>query len=142
MACDGVLVVVVGQALLISASLVEYYLGDRAFAPQLEERLEPLLGWWLPGALLYVLLPLVNGGRSPGQWAVLLRPERPDGSRAPWWRIVLQVAAGPVPLLALAGVSSPLVLLLVLVNLVATFPGDHRGVSGWVAGLRFGDARR
>jgi glycopeptide antibiotics resistance protein len=134
MACDGVLVVVVGQALMIAASLVEYYLGDANFAASTERRLELLLGWWVPGGVLLVLLPLVNGGRSPGQWAVMLRPVPSS-----WVRRVVQVAAGPVMLLAV--VDTVLVVVLLVVNGVAAFFGDHRGVSGSIAGVRFADAR-
>ncbi|MBO2446684.1 VanZ family protein [Actinomadura barringtoniae] len=134
MACDGVLVVIIGQGLLIAVSLAEYYLGDGSFADKTVHRLEPLLGWWVPGGLLLVLVPLLNGGRSPGQWAVMLRPVPSS-----WWRRLVQVAAGPVLLLAV--VDTVLVVVLLVVNGVAAFFGDHRGVSGSIAGVRFADAR-
>jgi hypothetical protein len=51
----------------------------------------------------------------------------------------VQVAAGPLVLLAV--VDTVLVVVLLVVNGVAAFFGDHRGVSGSIAGVRFADAR-
>ncbi|MEU5878386.1 VanZ family protein [Spirillospora sp. NPDC047279] len=139
MACDAALVIVVGQGLLVTVSAAEYCLGDGAFDRATEVRLEPILAWWLPGGVLLILLPLLNGGRSPGQRAVLLRPVRPDGSPPPRWRLLVQVSTGPLLLLLL--IESSLVLLLLLAHAVIAFVPDHRGLSGWASGLRFADAR-
>ncbi|MFI6518129.1 VanZ family protein [Spirillospora sp. NPDC050679] len=143
MACDAVLVVLVGQGTLLALRVYSVYLGH--VDERLADRLAPWLGWWLPGGLLLMLLPLLNGGRSPGQWAVLLHPVRPDGAPAPRWRTLVQVVAGPGLLLALITeplpFTGPLLTAAVAVTVVLAFVGDHRGLSGWAAGLAFADSR-
>ena len=44
----------------------------------------------LATGLVFMLVPLLTGGRTPGHLLVRLRVVRPDGRPAAWWRVVLR----------------------------------------------------
>jgi glycopeptide antibiotics resistance protein len=101
---------------------------------------ESVLGWWLPGLLLFVVPSLVGAGGSIGQRSVLLTPTRPDGTRTSVRVRLLRVLLGSGLYALLGGVVALgvrpsdwlLVVLLgfVLASLIAVVPSrEHRGLS-------------
>jgi len=103
------LVVAMGFALLAAAGLLldasrgQLFLSDslrsqalRAFALVL-----------VPGTLIFLIIPLTWQGRTPGEWAVLLRPANTGpGSAPPQTAIVIaRFAAVQAPLLVLAATA-------------------------------------
>jgi glycopeptide antibiotics resistance protein len=127
--CDLLVVVLVGGLLVVPARAVFLVVGA-----EWPVGLERPLGTWLPWAVLFVLLPVLGRGGTPGQRAVLLRPADPDGARPSRARLLARSLAGTggfVLLHQLGGAAALLGLVWGVVCLVALIrtPG-HRGVGG------------
>ncbi|WP_347354933.1 VanZ family protein [Intrasporangium sp.] len=100
-------------------------------------------------AVLLVGVPLLGTGSTVGQWIVLIRPQTEAGGAPPVGRRLLRalVGSGGFYLLdAVATLTGWAVFrgawwVLGLASLVLATRGDHRGLSGLVAGLRVVDSR-
>lgn len=139
MVLDVLLLTLLGAVLQVGANVVWRYGIDGRPAPA---ELAPYLGGVVP-ALALLCVCLVAGGATVGQRSVLLRPIIPDGRPPTAWQIMLRwaVGLGGYTLLGAFGADG-LANVLGLVSLaMAWLPRDHRGLSGWLAGLRVVDAR-
>jgi glycopeptide antibiotics resistance protein len=103
---------------------------------------------WLPGFLLFVLVPLIGRGPSLGQRAVLLQPVTPDGQRPPASRTLIRMCCGLGLYSLLDGLSALNLPTDVAANLLALASGiavlitrDRRGLSCALTGLRMADSR-
>jgi hypothetical protein len=94
--------------------------------------LDKLLGSWLPWVLLFVVVPMVGRGGTPGQRAVLLRPALRDGAVPSPIRLGARsvLGVGGFVLLHAAGLDAVAGIwgLVSLVGIVTT--ADRRGVAG------------
>ena len=98
------LVLLAALGLLLDATRGQLFLSDsirsqalRAFALVL-----------VPGVVTFLLIPLAWGGRTPGEWAVLLRPVRGAGPEPPDPAMIVArfaIVNAPLLLLAAAGVA-------------------------------------
>jgi hypothetical protein len=114
-------------------------------------RIEPVVAWWLPGLLLFVLPSLVGRGGSVGQRSVLLRQVRPDGTDPRTGRRLLRVMLGSGLYALLGGLVAlgasawlvPVLALVVLATVIAVVPTrHHRGLSLVWTGLELADRTR
>jgi glycopeptide antibiotics resistance protein len=116
-------------------------------------RIEPILEWWVPGLLLFVLPSLAGSGGSVGQRSVLLCPVRPDGRRLSSGHRLLRVMLGSGLYALVGGLGSlgvgPSVLAaavlsaFVLATVVAAGPTrNHRGLSLVSTSLDLADRTR
>lgn len=58
-----------------------------------------------PGLLVFLVVPLAWGGRTPGEWAVLIEPQAGDARAPDPQLIVTRFLSGPAPLIALASLG-------------------------------------
>ncbi|WP_410575231.1 VanZ family protein [Amycolatopsis sp. cmx-4-61] len=103
---------------------------------------------WLPGLLLFVLVPVTCRGATLGQQAVMLRPSTVEGGTPSTFRTVLRTGCGLTLYATLTGLSAlglptaGLANFVLLIHGVAVlFTRNHRGLSCALAGLQMNDAR-
>lgn len=152
-ACDAALVLAAGIVLLGMAAVVLELARGQLFDPDsLNARaLRAVTLVWAPGIALLLLVPLARQGRTPGDWAVLIRPTDTRGGAPGPVVIAGRFLAGPAPLLALAGLwilgidaawaAAAVVAVLQLAVLLAT-PRGGDGAALTLLGPRLDDARR
>lgn len=148
---DAFAVLAVALTIILTTTLAADLSGPRSVADRLagSGALLTTLALGLPAVALLVVLPLRTGGLTPGRWTVLLRPVDGHGEPPGRGRLLAAVAAGSggtgaAYVVAVTTGAVPLQVLVgawLLAGLVLLAVGDHRGLSGRVAGLRLADAR-
>lgn len=152
-ACDAAVLLALGIVLLAVAGLfLEATRGELFASESIRARaLRAVTLVWLPGVLLLAVGPLFWQGRTPGDWAVLLRPQTSRGEPPPRELVLARFVCGPAGLLALAGLGVlgleiawlGLGLAVVLQALALyTTPLGEDGAALTRTGIRLGDARR
>jgi glycopeptide antibiotics resistance protein len=103
---------------------------------------------WLPGLLLFLLVPLIGRGPSLGQRAVLLHPVTPHGHPPPPTRTLIRTCCGLALYSLLDGLGALNLPTDIAANLLALASGiavlitqDRRGLSCALTGLRMTDRR-
>lgn len=147
MAVDVVLVEVVSLALWLP-------LGSVLVASEAMSRTQVAESWIPTGlhlataVVLIVLVPLFGRGATVGQRVVLLRPQTDAGSPPSAGRKLVRAVTGSGGYFLLADLGGlthsslgTAALLFGVASIVVALRGDHRGLSGIVAGLRVVDAR-
>jgi len=132
MACDGLTAVLLGLAVEVGLRAVQLYVYHDAADAHLAWLVQNS-GWLVP--LGAGLVAVTASGRTPGDWAVGLRFERPGegaGGLAGRW---LRFVAGVGGWLALSAWSDTASLVFAAVSLVATLvTAQGRGLPGLVTG--------
>lgn len=143
--CD--LLVVAATGFVLGALLLGVLVAAGVPANPFPGWVEPLTGavtFWLP-ALVFLAVPLIGDGGTPGQRAVRVRPATPDGGVPGRGLRLLRVLLGTGGAVLLSGPDGALGLLGLLwglVGLVGLFRSSgHRGVAGRLTGLTMIDSR-
>ena len=140
--CDGVIFILGTLAALVIVRLILGLVGHG----ELERPVQAGVTL-LTTCVLFVVIPLVNGGATIGERTVLIRIRRRDGRAAPWPSILIKTmtgwgALGVLSALATLGssqASTARVLLVILA--VAVVLVDPQGMTCWLSGLRRVDER-
>lgn len=152
-ACDAAAVLVAGILLLgMAAVVLELTRGQLFESDSLNARaLRAVTLVWAPGMVLLLVVPLARQGRTPGDWAVLIRPVNTAGSPPAPDAVVRRFLAGPAPLLVLGGlgvlgvgiawIAAAAAAAIELIAVMVT-PRGRDGSALTLVGPRLGDARR
>ena len=145
MACDGLLILITGTSAAIAYRGYCLYVADLPL-DRIDARVQSALQWGVPGLVEAILV--LGAGRTFGDLVVNVRTVRTGTGSARPGPIAraIKLVGGVGGLIALGWADFPgatLVLWLFLaVTLLAALPGDHRGLSHLLAGLRLEVAPR
>jgi len=105
--CNGAVILILGLFLLAMAGLILEVTRGQLFASASARAqiLRAVTLVWIPGLVVMLGVPLAWQGRTPGEWAVLLRRTDANGEPVEDPAIVGRFLAGPAPLLLLAGLG-------------------------------------
>lgn len=140
--CDGLIFILGTLAAQVTVRLILELAGHSE-----SERLVQAGVTLFTTGILFVVIPLVNGGATLGERTVLIRIRRRDGRTAPWHAILVKAMTG----WGLLGVLSAFatfgsgwavaVRMLLAILAVAVLLVDPQGMTCWLSGLRRVDER-